>query len=131
MASGSFSVQIGASATSVAATKSLRPSFQGQLILPGDPDYESMRKVVYQNMRTDKLPALIARCAGQTDVVPPGSRCIANAYTSNHDRLANEEMGIGEWVIAHAVDTVGVVHAIILRIQMLLLPVQTLVFSAH
>jgi FAD/FMN-containing dehydrogenase len=68
-ASGGFSVQIGASATSVAATKSLRPSFQGQLILPGDPDYESMRKVVYQNMRTDKLPALIARCAGQTDVV--------------------------------------------------------------
>lgn len=69
--------------------------------------------------------------AGQTDVVPPGSRCIANAYTSNHDRLANEEMGVGEWVVAHAVDTVGVVHAIILRIQMLLLPVQTLVFSSH
>jgi multidrug resistance efflux pump len=68
---------------------------------------------------------------GQTDVVPPGSRCIANAYTSNHDRLASGELSAGQWVAAHVVDTVGVVHAIILRIQMLLLPVQVLVFSDH
>ncbi len=68
---------------------------------------------------------------GQTDLIPPGSRCIANAYTSNHERLANEDLTATEWISAHVIDTVGVVHAIILRIQMLLLPVQTLVFSGH
>ena len=30
----------------------------------------------------------------------------------------------------HGIDTVGVVHAIVLRIQALILPIQTLVFSA-
>jgi len=68
---------------------------------------------------------------GQLDAIPPGSKCIANAYTSNHDRLANGDVGVFEWLFLHMVDTVGVVHAIILRIQALLLPVQVLVFSAH
>jgi hypothetical protein len=31
----------------------------------------------------------------------------------------------------HAVDTVGLVHAIILRIQALVHPIQTLVFGGH
>jgi len=31
----------------------------------------------------------------------------------------------------HAIDTIGVVHAMILRIQALLLPVQTLVLGGH
>jgi hypothetical protein len=31
----------------------------------------------------------------------------------------------------HAVDAVGLVHAMILRIQALILPIQTLVFSGH
>ena len=69
---------------------------------------------------------------GGFDGVPPGSSCIANAYTNNHDRLDDPEMGTGQWLFLHVIDTVGVVHAIILRIQALLLPVQTLVLSgAH
>ena len=60
--------------------------------------------------------------------VPPGSNCIANAYTSNHDRLDSGDVG-GHGLSLHVIDAVGVVHAIILRIQALVLPIQTLVFS--
>lgn len=69
--------------------------------------------------------------AGQTDDIPPGSTCLANAYTNNHDRLSDPELGFGSWAFLHMVDTVGIVHALLLRLQMLLLPVQTLVFSGH
>ena len=68
---------------------------------------------------------------GGLDGVTPGSSCIANAYTSNHERLEKEELGIFTWIYLHVVDTVGLVHAIILRAQALLLPVQTLVFGGH
>jgi multidrug resistance efflux pump len=66
---------------------------------------------------------------GGFDKVPPGSKCLANAYTNNHDRLANEDLGTMKSLYLHAIDTVGVVHAIILRIHALLLPFQILVFS--
>jgi multidrug resistance efflux pump len=68
---------------------------------------------------------------GGFDGVPPGSSCIANAYTNNHDRLDDPDLSTGSWLFLHVIDTVGVVHAIILRIQALLLPVQTLVLSGH
>lgn len=67
--------------------------------------------------------------AGGFEGVPPGSSCIANAYTNNHDRLADEGLSTSKWLFLHAIDAVGVVHAIILRFQALLLPVQTLVLS--
>jgi multidrug resistance efflux pump len=67
--------------------------------------------------------------AGAFDGVTPGSSCIANAYTSNHDRLASGEVsGIRAFAL-HAVDAVGLVHAMILRIQALVLPIQTLVLG--
>ena len=66
---------------------------------------------------------------GGFDQIPPGSHCIANAYTSNHDRLADEDLGTAQWVFFHVVDAVGLVHAMILRIQAILLPLQTLVLS--
>lgn len=69
--------------------------------------------------------------AGQTGSIPPGSKCIANAYTNNHDLFEKGGLGVGQWLFLHMVDTVGVVHAAILRIQALVLPVQTLVFSGH
>lgn len=65
------------------------------------------------------------------DGVTPGSSCIANAYTSSHDRLEKEELGVFTWLYLHMVDAVGMVHAIILRAQALLLPVKSLVFSGH
>ena len=39
------------------------------------------------------------------------------------------DVGTFESFVLHGIDTVGIVHAIILRIQALLLPIQTLVFS--
>ena len=68
---------------------------------------------------------------GGFDGVPPGSSCIANAYTNNHDRLAAEGISTSSWLFLHMVDAVGVVHATILRLQAILLPVQTLVLSGH
>ena len=68
---------------------------------------------------------------GQADDLPPGSTCIANAYTNNHGILDDPDLSTGRWLFLHMVDTVGLVHALILRIQMLLMPVQTLVFTGH
>jgi multidrug resistance efflux pump len=69
--------------------------------------------------------------AGGLEGVTPGSSCIANAYTSNHERLASKDIGSFARFGLHMVDAVGLVHAMLLRIQALLLPVQTLVFSGH
>ena len=69
--------------------------------------------------------------AGEMIGVPPGSSCIANAYTNNHDALEDPDIGTGRWLFLHVVDTVGLVHAMILRMQALLLPVQTLVLGGH
>jgi multidrug resistance efflux pump len=66
---------------------------------------------------------------GGLDGVVPGSSCIANAYTSNHDRIASGEVGFLKGLVLHGIDATGVVHAIILRIQALVLPIQTLVLS--
>ncbi|MDE0952179.1 MAG: hypothetical protein OSA45_12985 [Halioglobus sp.] len=68
---------------------------------------------------------------GGMEGVMPGSKCIANAYTNNHDLLASDEVSGFEALFYHAVDTVGVVHAIILRIQAMVMPVQMLVFGGH
>jgi multidrug resistance efflux pump len=65
------------------------------------------------------------------DGVTPGSSCIVNAYTSNHERLAKGEVGFFKGLALHGVDAVGVVHAIILRMQALVLPVKLLVLSGH
>ncbi|EJJ24996.1 HlyD family secretion protein [Rhizobium sp. CF142] len=68
---------------------------------------------------------------GGLDGVPPGGSCIANAYTNNHDALADPNIGTFKRIGLHVIDTVGVVHAMILRIQAMLLPVQTLVLTGH
>lgn len=68
---------------------------------------------------------------GQLDGLPPGSKCIANAYSNFHERLQEADVGTGEFLFLHMVDTVALVHAMILRIQALFLPVQALVFKGH
>ena len=68
---------------------------------------------------------------GQLGDLPQGGSCIANAYTSNHEALADPNLGALQRFGLHAIDTVGLVHAMILRIQALLLPVQTLVLGGH
>ena len=66
---------------------------------------------------------------GGLDGVTPGSSCIANAYSSNYDRLHSPDVGTVEGFYLHAVDALALVHALILRIQALVLPIQTLVLS--
>lgn len=61
--------------------------------------------------------------------VVPGSNCMANVYTSNHEEIARPGTGTGRALVLHAIDTIGLVHAILLRMQALLLPFKTLVFS--
>ena len=68
---------------------------------------------------------------GGLEGVAPGSSCLVNAYTSNHDLIAAKETGALKGLALHAVDAVGIVHAMLLRIQALLLPIKTLVLSGH
>jgi multidrug resistance efflux pump len=63
--------------------------------------------------------------------VTAGSSCIVNAYTSNHDAIESKDTGAFHGFVLHAIDTVGLVHALLLRIQALLLPIKTLVLSGH
>jgi multidrug resistance efflux pump len=68
---------------------------------------------------------------GGLDGVTPGSSCIANAYSSNHDEIVAKETSTARGIVLHAVDAVGLVHALLLRIQALILPIQALVFGGH
>ena len=68
---------------------------------------------------------------GGLDGVTPGSSCIANAYSNNHDIIADKNTGTLRRIALHAVDATGLVHAMLLRIQALVLPIKTLVFSGH
>jgi multidrug resistance efflux pump len=68
---------------------------------------------------------------GGLEGVTPGSSCIVNAYTSNHDVIADPKTGALKGFALHAVDATGLVHALLLRIQALLMPIKTLVLSGH
>ncbi len=68
---------------------------------------------------------------GGLDGVTPGSSCIANAYTNNHEELAKPDISMGSWVFLHVIDTVSLVHAMILRLQALVIPLKVLVFGGH
>ena len=65
------------------------------------------------------------------DAVTAGSSCIVNAYTSNHEEIQSKDTGAFRGFVLHAIDTVGLVHAMLLRIQALMLPIQTLVLGGH
>jgi hypothetical protein len=68
---------------------------------------------------------------GGLDGVTPGSSCIANAYSNHHKEMSAPGVGATKRFALHAVDAVGLVHALILRIHALVLPIKTLVFSGH
>ena len=63
--------------------------------------------------------------------VVPGTKCIANAYSWHHELIASGELGFSKSLYLHMVDAVGIVHAVILRIQTLMLPIRMLVFAGH
>jgi multidrug resistance efflux pump len=68
---------------------------------------------------------------GGLEGVTPGSSCIANAYSSNHELIAAKDTSATRRVVLHVVDAVGLVHAMVLRLQALVLPLKILVFSGH
>lgn len=68
---------------------------------------------------------------GGLEGVTPGSSCIVNAYTSNHEEINAKDTSTSRAIALHVVDGVGLVHALLLRIQALLLPIKTLVLSGH
>ena len=69
---------------------------------------------------------------GGIDELPPGSNCIANAYTSNEESLATEGPELDAAVLLFTqLMPVGLVHAMIIRLQAVVLPVQTLVLQGH
>jgi multidrug resistance efflux pump len=68
---------------------------------------------------------------GGLEGVTPGSSCIVNAYTSNHEEISAKETSTSRAIALHVVDGVGLVHALLLRIQALVLPIKTLVLSGH
>jgi multidrug resistance efflux pump len=68
---------------------------------------------------------------GGLDGITPGSSCIANAYTNNHDIIESKDTGTLRGIALHVVDALALVHALILRLQALVLPLQTLVFGGH
>lgn len=54
-----------------------------------------------------------------------------STYTSNHDPIVDKNTGALKGFALHVVDATGLVHALLMRIQALLLPVKTLVLSGH
>ena len=68
---------------------------------------------------------------GGLEGVTAGSSCIANAYSNNHATIVSKETGFFKRTTLHIVDALALVHALILRLQALVFPVQTLVFGGH
>jgi len=68
---------------------------------------------------------------GVLDRVPPGSNCIANLYSDHHEQIASKDTGTMERIGLHFVDAVALVHALILRLQAVVLPLKTLIFAGH
>jgi multidrug resistance efflux pump len=67
---------------------------------------------------------------GQLDGLPQGSTCIANAYTNNYEALQDPNISSFHAFVLHAIDATGLVHGMILRMQAIMLPMNTLVFSS-
>lgn len=68
---------------------------------------------------------------GGLEDVTAGSSCIVNAYTSNHDLITSGKISTAKSFGLHVIDAVGVVHAMLLRIQALMLPIKMLVLNGH
>jgi FAD/FMN-containing dehydrogenase len=85
---------VGGVAPTSSAMETLRRGFGGRLILPGDPDYDAVRRL--QNRMLDRRPALVARCAGVSDVVR------ALAFAREQHREVTVRSG-GHSVVGHSV----------------------------
>lgn len=66
---------------------------------------------------------------GQHDDLPQGSTCITNAYTSKCEALQDPDISSFYAGLLHSIEATGLVHAMIPRMQALMLPTRTLIFS--
>ncbi len=82
------------------AINDLAASFQGQLIRPDDPTYDSVRQI--WNGHIQRKPALIARCSGVADVIA------AVRFGRQHE-LRPSVRGGGHAVAGHAICDDGLV----------------------
>jgi len=68
---------------------------------------------------------------GVLNNVPAGSSCIANVYSKHHEEIVSKETGTLERTYLHFVDAVAVIHAVVLRLQAVVLPLRALIFAGH
>ncbi|MFD1794765.1 HlyD family secretion protein [Paracoccus aurantiacus] len=61
--------------------------------------------------------------------IVPGSQCIANLYSNHHDEIEDPNTSTTKAIALHAVDALGLVHALLMRMQVAMMPFRTLVFS--
>ena len=66
---------------------------------------------------------------GGFDDIVPGSQCMANLYSNHHEEIADPNTSFGRGIALHGVNALGLVHAMLMRIQVALMPFRTLVFS--
>ncbi len=83
-----------------AVIDTLRGSMLGEVVEPGDPGYDDVRKV--WNGQIDRRPAIVARCRGVADVIT------AVRFAREHDLLAAVRGG-GHAVAGHGVCDDGIV----------------------
>jgi len=83
-----------------AVIDTLRGSMLGEVVEPGDPGYDDVRKV--WNGQIDRRPAIVARCRGVADVIT------AVRFAREHDLLAAVRGG-GHAVAGHGVCHDGIV----------------------
>jgi len=110
------------------------------MVVTGVQDYIAVGQVrsteqlidVQQLARPGTLTVLLEPLyKGGLDDVTAGSSCIANAYTDNHELLGKKDLGPFKRLYLHTIDTIGIVHAAILRLQALVLPIKVLLGAAH
>lgn len=65
------------------------------------------------------------------EAILPGSHCVANGYSNFHEKLEEPDLPLGRFLFYHAVDATAIVHAAILRIAALRMPVEALVLKGH
>ena len=52
-------------------------------------------------------------------------------YSNNHELLQSKDIGTFKIVYLHVVDAVALMHALVLRLQAVVLPLKALVFGGH
>jgi hypothetical protein len=58
-------------------------------------------------------------------------RQMGNVYSNHYEELESKDIGSLKKLYLHFVDTVVLVHVLVLRLQAIVLPLKALVFGGH